>query len=1001
MSYESKSSYEVEEILDKQRKSNKVYYKIKWMGYPLDQCTWEPAHHLSKNCDRLIKEFERKVKKNRRQMRKKKQKEQKTRTIPDEFVRMNYRKNLRRVDKAMEYVQRQRAKNSVKDEDAGFINDDSLSDRGEKAGLNYFEDSLAQGKGQSISNLVKHMRFGSKPLDKKRFSSQWKSGSSNNQYLNPRVSHSFDRSERFKKSNLPHLQDLKKQMSRHKPKSNPHPDPIFRNHMNFPSMSENNLPVIEFSDKQRDRSFGRMGSDQNIQKSPREMSKNYGSSSDEEDQKCIKKENIESGFLNHRKREHLVRRSSRKKKGVILNPSLGRRAPAHSKINFERDFQTSYFHNKNSTNAFQSILQSKNVQIQNKIPVFARSQPMPSMSSSDQSSRIKSSSKKVQFSFDKKQHFKQENPETLHFDKRQNEILIVKPKPKAIIFEQMMQSKRAKKVGARIEGVIEQSPVEQIASQLSQNFSDEQLEEFGFERIEELVFKRKLKQENLKAIENEKKLKKKMKGFQSKMVEMLDESKSRSKSKSKGKGRVEGSKWNHKMSVTPNKRQTEEVQGNERTSEYERIENFFSNISKPDKKIVDNTTQSKNKNYPQKDDFTLTFKQNTPNQKLSKPKKPEKKNEIFTPFKMNSEYIQEETIRMAQDEIIKFNVERGTARPEEILYFNEHILPKLLQNDSPPKDPLENMEVVAVSSSNSKKEKKMIDCFTSVKRKKSKVIEMDSNDQKSSKVVCILKDKETKKPGDNLESLDNVKNLKWLKNFLNKENVFCVHRSQSEEDSATKQDGENKDPSNSNIENKPKSKSVILMGPDLENHCLKLRTTQPQNEDNESEEVQIKSLANLQKRNFSSFNDTSDLPPIPNQPMVIQHSSGTSDVKTLNFASLNANLNQKDMQPDTNCNNLISKRKNTKKVKEASTDCLDLESVTCGQYLLRYTDDIEILGNIILEGKLYFRIRRTGKLEESKGQERKVEQMFLPSSVLRKIRPDLLCLYLEKHMKFV
>lgn len=37
---EEESLYVVEEILDKKIVKGKAYYKVKWQGYGLDQCTW-------------------------------------------------------------------------------------------------------------------------------------------------------------------------------------------------------------------------------------------------------------------------------------------------------------------------------------------------------------------------------------------------------------------------------------------------------------------------------------------------------------------------------------------------------------------------------------------------------------------------------------------------------------------------------------------------------------------------------------------------------------------------------------------------------------------------------------------------------------------------------------------------------------------------------------------------------------------------------------------------
>ena len=38
--------YYIEKILDRRRANNRLEYKIKWEGYPLNQCTWEPIENL-------------------------------------------------------------------------------------------------------------------------------------------------------------------------------------------------------------------------------------------------------------------------------------------------------------------------------------------------------------------------------------------------------------------------------------------------------------------------------------------------------------------------------------------------------------------------------------------------------------------------------------------------------------------------------------------------------------------------------------------------------------------------------------------------------------------------------------------------------------------------------------------------------------------------------------------------------------------------------------------
>lgn len=40
--------YNVEKIVDKKVSDGLVYYKVKWEGYPMSQCTWEPSSHFEK-----------------------------------------------------------------------------------------------------------------------------------------------------------------------------------------------------------------------------------------------------------------------------------------------------------------------------------------------------------------------------------------------------------------------------------------------------------------------------------------------------------------------------------------------------------------------------------------------------------------------------------------------------------------------------------------------------------------------------------------------------------------------------------------------------------------------------------------------------------------------------------------------------------------------------------------------------------------------------------------
>ena len=53
----SSNMYEVEKIINSKTFRNKKYYLIKWLCYPINECTWEPKSSL-KHLNYLIEEFE-------------------------------------------------------------------------------------------------------------------------------------------------------------------------------------------------------------------------------------------------------------------------------------------------------------------------------------------------------------------------------------------------------------------------------------------------------------------------------------------------------------------------------------------------------------------------------------------------------------------------------------------------------------------------------------------------------------------------------------------------------------------------------------------------------------------------------------------------------------------------------------------------------------------------------------------------------------------------------
>ena len=57
---EEEQEFPVEEIVDHQQTGNKIFYRVKWEGYPSSENTWEDARHL-KNCQTKINEYWEKI----------------------------------------------------------------------------------------------------------------------------------------------------------------------------------------------------------------------------------------------------------------------------------------------------------------------------------------------------------------------------------------------------------------------------------------------------------------------------------------------------------------------------------------------------------------------------------------------------------------------------------------------------------------------------------------------------------------------------------------------------------------------------------------------------------------------------------------------------------------------------------------------------------------------------------------------------------------------------
>ena len=50
--------YEVEKILYKKQDNGVWYYLIKWVNYGFEENTWEPTENIKRDCEEMVKKFE-------------------------------------------------------------------------------------------------------------------------------------------------------------------------------------------------------------------------------------------------------------------------------------------------------------------------------------------------------------------------------------------------------------------------------------------------------------------------------------------------------------------------------------------------------------------------------------------------------------------------------------------------------------------------------------------------------------------------------------------------------------------------------------------------------------------------------------------------------------------------------------------------------------------------------------------------------------------------------
>lgn len=56
----AEKEYQIERIVDKKVDKGRSFYKVKWEGFPMSQCTWEPSSHFAK-AKEYIEDYEARI----------------------------------------------------------------------------------------------------------------------------------------------------------------------------------------------------------------------------------------------------------------------------------------------------------------------------------------------------------------------------------------------------------------------------------------------------------------------------------------------------------------------------------------------------------------------------------------------------------------------------------------------------------------------------------------------------------------------------------------------------------------------------------------------------------------------------------------------------------------------------------------------------------------------------------------------------------------------------
>lgn len=109
--------YEVEAIVGKRQRDGKVEYKVKWVGYSFEECTWEPLRNL-KNVRDMIDEYEDKKNGNKEENKpKEKPKEHQEDLSPNEDDKEKVLLGHKRAHEEKEKKEEKDPKNSSNDEE--------------------------------------------------------------------------------------------------------------------------------------------------------------------------------------------------------------------------------------------------------------------------------------------------------------------------------------------------------------------------------------------------------------------------------------------------------------------------------------------------------------------------------------------------------------------------------------------------------------------------------------------------------------------------------------------------------------------------------------------------------------------------------------------------------------------------------------------------------------------------------------------------------------------